>query len=158
MIFFLLRRLDRNFRFLFLRRPDSAVFFSLVQNHSADKERNAAGTGTTGVFAVNVSGLTPNTVYSYAAYATNSMGFSYSATGSFTTLATPQSWQQTWFGGPTNNGAAYNADPYHTGVQNYAVLRLSGRIRIPAWPALPSSRNRRSAAAAFSTAVLNPPA
>ena len=39
---------------------------------------NATGTATTGVFTVNVSGLTPNTVYSYAAYATNSLGVSYS--------------------------------------------------------------------------------
>jgi hypothetical protein len=38
---------------------------------------NVAGTGTTGVFAVNVMGLTPGTIYSYAAYATNSSGTSY---------------------------------------------------------------------------------
>ena len=34
----------------------------------------ATGTGTTGVFTVNVSGLAPGTDYSYAAYATNSVG------------------------------------------------------------------------------------
>jgi hypothetical protein len=34
----------------------------------------ATGTGITGAFTVNVSGLTPNTTYSFAAYATNSAG------------------------------------------------------------------------------------
>ena len=48
---------------------------------------NVTDTGTTGVFAVNVTGLTPNTAYTYAAYATNSVGTSYSGTGTFTTLS-----------------------------------------------------------------------
>ena len=91
----------------------------------------ATGTGTTGVFTVNVSGLTPDTDYSYAAYATNSVGVSYSVTGSFTTLATPQSWQQMWFGDPTNSGAALNADPYQTGVQNFAVFAFLGPYQDP---------------------------
>ena len=91
----------------------------------------AAGTGTNGVFAVNVSGLTPGTDYSYEAYATNSVGISYSVTGSFATLATPQSWQQTWFGGQTNSGAALNADPFQTGVQNVAVFAFIGPYQDP---------------------------
>ena len=91
----------------------------------------ATGTGTTGVFTVNVSGLTPETDYSFAAYATNGMGISYSMTGSFTTLATPQSWQQTWFGSPTNSGPAFNADPYHTGVQNIEVFAFIGPYQDP---------------------------
>jgi probable HAF family extracellular repeat protein len=57
-----------------------------------------SGTGTTGVFTVNVSGLTPETDYSFTAYAINSIGVSYSQVGSFTTPATPpapahQRWQ-----------------------------------------------------------------
>jgi hypothetical protein len=44
-------------------------------------------TGTTGVFTVSATGLTANTAYSYAAFATNSVGTSYSATGTFTTPA-----------------------------------------------------------------------
>ncbi len=71
----------------------------------------ATGTGTTGIFTVNISGLAPDTDYSFDAYATNSEGITYSLTGSFTTLATPQSWQQTWFGGSTSGAAAFNADP-----------------------------------------------
>jgi probable HAF family extracellular repeat protein len=91
----------------------------------------AVGTGATGAFTVNASGLTPATVYSYAAYATNSVGLSYSVSGSFATLATPKSWQQTWFGSPTNSGAALNADPYHTGVQNIAVFAFLGQYQDP---------------------------
>jgi hypothetical protein len=91
----------------------------------------ATGTGITGAFTVNVSGLTPNTTYSFAAYATNSAGMGYSMTGSFTTLASPQSWQQTWFGGPATSGAALNADPYQTGVQNFQVFAYLGPYQDP---------------------------
>ncbi len=79
-----------------------------------------------GVFTVNVSGLTPGTNYSYTAYATNSAGVGYSQVGSFATLATPRSWQQTWFGSPTNSNAAFSADPYHTGAPNFAVFAFLG--------------------------------
>ncbi|MBS0658396.1 MAG: tail fiber protein [Verrucomicrobia bacterium] len=48
---------------------------------------SATATGTTGVFTVNVASLTPGTSYSYAAYATNSVGTSYSTVGTFTTLS-----------------------------------------------------------------------
>jgi len=98
----------------------------------------ATGTGTTGAFTVNVSGLTPNTAYSFAAYATNSVGITYTLTGSFFTLVNPLSWQQTWFGSPTNNGAALNADPYHTGVQNIQDFAFLGPYQDPstASPAL----------------------
>ena len=91
----------------------------------------ATGAGSTGVFTVNVSGLAPGTDYSYAAYATNSLGVGYSLTGSFTTLATFQSWQQTWFGASTNSGADLNADPYNTGVQNIAVFAFIGPYQDP---------------------------
>ena len=91
----------------------------------------ATGTGTTGVFTVNVSGLLPGTDYSYAAYATNNQGISYSATGIFTTLATPQSWQQSWFGSSTSGTAGFGADPYNTGVQNIAVFAFLGPYQDP---------------------------
>jgi len=48
---------------------------------------NSPGTGTTGVFDVFVGGLTSDTNYSYAAYATNSVGITYSTVGTFKTLA-----------------------------------------------------------------------
>jgi probable HAF family extracellular repeat protein len=91
----------------------------------------ATGTGTMGVFTVNVGGLTPGTDYAYAAYASNSVGVAYSDVGIFTTLWTPQTWQQAWFGGPTNSAAAFNADPYHTGVQNFAVFAFLGPYQDP---------------------------
>ena len=50
---------------------------------------SVTGTGTTGVFTVNVSSLTPGTAYSFAAYATNSVGTSYTSTGSFATITPP---------------------------------------------------------------------
>ena len=46
---------------------------------------NVTGTGSTGPFTVNASGLAPGTAYSFTAYATNSQGIGYSAVGTFTT-------------------------------------------------------------------------
>jgi formylglycine-generating enzyme required for sulfatase activity len=43
------------------------------------------GEGTIGPFTVNATGLSPSTVYVYKAYATNSIGTSYTALASFTT-------------------------------------------------------------------------
>jgi probable HAF family extracellular repeat protein len=99
---------------------------------------NATGNATTGAFTVSVSGLAPNTVYSYAAYATNSLGVSYSVTGSFVTLVNPLSWQQMWFGDPASSSAALNADPYKTGVRNIQVFAYLGPYQDPstASPAL----------------------
>jgi len=91
----------------------------------------AAGTGTTGAFTVNLSGLTPDAVYYYAAYASNSVGVSYSQMGIFTTDSTPQSWQQTWFGNPGSSSAALSADPYQTGVQNIQVFAYLGPNQDP---------------------------
>ena len=45
--------------------------------------------GTTGVFTVSVTGLAASTAYSYAAFATNSGGTSYTTIGTFTTLIAP---------------------------------------------------------------------
>ncbi len=48
------------------------------------------GTGTTGVFTVNTTGLVPNTAYSFRAYAINAVGNSHTSTiGTFTTPPAP---------------------------------------------------------------------
>lgn len=58
----------------------------------------SGGTGVTCVpeggtsvsaFTMNVSGLSPNTAYSYTAYATNTQGTGYTSAGTFTTLGPP---------------------------------------------------------------------
>ncbi|MCX6954811.1 MAG: hypothetical protein NTV51_21855 [Verrucomicrobia bacterium] len=48
---------------------------------------NVPGSGTTGVFTVNVTSLTASSAYSFAAYATNSAGTAYSSVGTFNTTA-----------------------------------------------------------------------
>ncbi len=45
--------------------------------------------GTTGVFSTNVTGLTVNTAYTFAAYATNSYGTTYAFFARFTTASNP---------------------------------------------------------------------
>ncbi len=86
---------------------------------------------TTGVFAVAVTNLLPDTTYSYAAYASNSMGVSYSAADTFTTAATFASWQTEWFGDPSATNAAANADPYQIGIKNLAVFAFLGPYADP---------------------------
>lgn len=90
-----------------------------------------AGTGTVGTFTVGASSLLPNTTYSYAAYAANNVGTNYSIVDSFTTPATFQSWQETWYAGGDSSETAYNADPYHTGVANIAVFAFLGPNQDP---------------------------
>ncbi len=52
---------------------------------------NLTSSGTTGVFTVNVTGLVPNSGYSFKAYATNSIGTTYTGPAStFTTLTAPE--------------------------------------------------------------------
>ena len=65
---------------------------------------NITGTATSGVFTVNASDLTPNTAYTFAAYATNSVGTGYSATGTFTTAQLPAvAWLNAYGLSPTAN-------------------------------------------------------
>ena len=63
-------------------------------------------TGTTGAFTVSSTPLTPGTTYSFAAYATNSVGTGYSSVGTFTTLNLLESWRQQHFGLTSNTGTA----------------------------------------------------
>ena len=48
---------------------------------------NVPTSGTTGIFTVNVSALTPGTAYTFAAYATNNQGTGYCSISSFVTLS-----------------------------------------------------------------------
>lgn len=44
-----------------------------------------------------------------------------------------ETWRQTWYGTPSNTGnAANSADPYHTGIQNLAVIGFLGIDQNPA--------------------------
>jgi hypothetical protein len=93
--------------------------------------------GTTGIFAVPVTGLTPGTGHVFKAYATNLKGTSYTAATLFTTLTLTQGWRQTHFGSPANTGnAADGADPDGDGLKNlleYALnLPPNAASRVPA--------------------------
>ncbi|HEV2331317.1 MAG TPA: hypothetical protein VGY56_21250 [Verrucomicrobiae bacterium] len=90
-----------------------------------------AESGTTGTFTADVSGLAPGTDYAYDAYATNSAGIGYSTVDFFTTLSTAQSWQLAWFGSTTSSQSALTADPYSTGIENYAVFAFLGPYQDP---------------------------
>ena len=71
---------------------------------------SATSTATGGVFAVNVGALSPNTDYVYAAYATNSTGTAYSATGIFTTNPMRNWFASYGFAAFSDVGTAPNGD------------------------------------------------
>ena len=50
---------------------------------------NAVVSGTTGAFSANVASLLPGTTYAFKAYATNSVGTTYTSVATFTTLVPP---------------------------------------------------------------------
>ena len=91
----------------------------------------ASAAVVTNVFTIGVSNLLPNTTYSYVAYATNSAGIGYSTVDTFTTLADFASWQMSWYGSTTSSNAAFNADPYNTGVANIEVFAFLGPYQDP---------------------------
>ena len=95
---------------------------------------SVVGTGTTGIFTVSATGLAAGSAYTFKAYATNSVGTAYSLAGTFTTLPQTafQMWQQTWYGSTTSSDAAYDADPYHTGLSNLLVFAFMGLNQDPA--------------------------
>jgi hypothetical protein len=80
---------------------------------------NLTGTAATGTFTVNATGLTPGTAYSYAAYATNSQGTTYSSVGTFTATATPT--PTLTFTTPTAASVVFGAT-----LTNAATSTLSG--------------------------------
>jgi len=90
--------------------------------------------GTTGLFSVNATGLTPGTSYTFAAYASNGAGPSYSASINFLTgLSELDSWRRTWYGSVANEGnGADHADPYGTGIPNLLAFAFLGPNQDPA--------------------------
>ena len=86
--------------------------------------------GTTGTFDVEAGSLAPETAYSVRAYATNSLGTSYSEVGTFTTAAgVTRSHQQEWrFANfrayDSANSGADAADPDGDGLNNLLEYAL----------------------------------
>ena len=92
------------------------------------------GAGTTGVFTVNVSGLTASTGYSFKAYAINSVGTTYtSPVSTFTTLvATPLTGTKTVGAGGdytslTNAGGLFEAIN-NNGVNGLLSIQITGDL------------------------------
>ena len=117
---------------------------------------NVTGSCTSGVFTVNINGLAPGTVYSFAMYATNSAGTGYSATSSFDSQ-TPFSYSAS---GGVVTISGYNGTPpamltipstlYGMPVTSIGSIAFEGStgltsINIP--PASPASGHTRSLAA-----------
>lgn len=90
--------------------------------------------GTTGVFAVNATGLGTGTGYSFKAYAINAAATGYTGpVATFTTLTALNNWRLIFYGTTSNTGSAADAsDPYGTGVPNLAVFAVLGPNQNPA--------------------------
>lgn len=63
------------------------VWSTSVDPDLTTNEGKATTVGTTGIFTVQATGLTPNTIYHFRAYATNSVGTNYTPDTVFTTSA-----------------------------------------------------------------------
>ena len=86
---------------------------------------NLPATGTTGVFSVNATALTPGAAYTFKAYATNSAGTSYSTAGTFTALRPVEGWRLSNFGDVANSGnAANSASAAGDGIPNLVKYAL----------------------------------
>jgi hypothetical protein len=86
---------------------------------------NLPATGTTGVFSVNATALTPGAAYTFKAYATNSAGTSYSTAGTFTALRPVEGWRLGYFGNVANSGTGANsASPAGDGIPNLVKYAL----------------------------------
>jgi hypothetical protein len=106
----------------------------VVYSHTAtnsDPQVGASGvtnlptTGTTGVFSVNATALTPGAAYSFKAYATNSAGTSYSTADTFTALRPVAGWRLSNFGNVANSGTGANAaSPAGDGIPNLVKYAL----------------------------------
>ena len=78
-----------------------------------------ATTGTTGIFTVPVAGLASGSGYSFKAYATNSLGTSYTAGSTFTTTTAEILFSNSAAAaGLTGDDALPNATPFNDGVEN----------------------------------------
>ena len=75
----------------------------------------SASTASIGVFTVNATGLQPGTLYRYKAYAINSVGTSYTAVGTFTTLATLPTVTSPTLANVTSSSATLGANITSTG-------------------------------------------
>jgi|GEM_PF-1232434 len=80
---------------------------------------NMYAAGTTGIYCGNVSDLTPGTIYCCAAYATNSIGTSYSAVSTFYTY-TPFSYSSVG-GNVTITGYSYNGATFSCPLSIYGM-------------------------------------
>ncbi len=116
---------------------------------------NLSGTG----FSVNISGLSPNTVYYFKVYASNSGGTSYSAQASFTTanLAAPAATAGTAVTSTSftaNWGSVTGATGYQLDVSTSATFGTSSSGTIVGWDFQGSSTTANSGVAANNTKVI----
>ncbi len=82
-------------------------------------------TGTTGIFTVSATGLTPNTLYNYSAYATNSVGTSYTTNDTFTTLSPPTVTTNAVTASPTQTTATINGTANPNGYTTTGWFRYA---------------------------------
>ncbi|WP_395748466.1 NHL repeat-containing protein [Prosthecobacter sp.] len=109
---------------------ERGVVYSITSTNGSPQIGGAGVTqvtasGTTGLFTLSASSLTAGTAYSFAAYATNSIGTTYTSVATFTTLTSQQDWRETYFGTTANSGtAADDADSDGDGIPNLVEYAL----------------------------------
>ena len=88
---------------------ERGICWSTSHNPTTNSSHASSGMGT-GSYTVNMTGLTPGTMYYVRAYAVNSQGTSYGAEVSFTTQQ-PTTYTITVSANPSNGGSAHVGSP-----------------------------------------------
>lgn len=111
--------------------------YGLSSNPNIDDDDNIVVSGTTGAFSGVISGLTPDTLYYFRAYAINSAGISYGDNKTFTTLVSQR---------PTVNTIEGKDMTKYSGMvsfeiieDNYATSDLIGLVYDTVSHSLPSN-------------------
>ena len=109
---------------------DYGLTASLGTNVAATPS-TVTSTSATAVSTV-ITGLLPGTNYHFRVGGANGGGTTYGGDMNFTTLSTPTSWRQQWYGTTSNTGnAADSSDPFQTGVTNLLVFAIFGPNQSP---------------------------
>ena len=111
---------------------ERGICWSTNHNPTINDSFSDCGQGT-GIFTVNITGLTPNTTYYVRAYAIYTHGISYGNEVSFTTLQTSNSYAISVFADPSNGGTVTGGGTYQQGQSCTVTATATNGYSFTSW-------------------------
>lgn len=111
---------------------ERGLCWSTNHNPTINDSFSDSGQGT-GIFTVNITGLTPNTTYYVRAYAIYTHGISYGNEVSFTTLQTSNSYAISVFADPSNGGTVTGGGTYQQGQSCTVTATATNGYSFTSW-------------------------